>query len=43
MADLAGESALGTGEHRRMVASIRLHARVLLCALIIDAIKFEID
>jgi len=43
MANFARISAFDTDERQHTVLAIRSHARDLTCALLIDAIKFEID
>ena len=43
MADFVRISAFDTGERQHTVLAIRFHAPDSICALLIDAIKFEID
>jgi len=43
MVDFARISVFDTGERQHTVLAIRSHAHDSICALLIDAIKFEID
>jgi hypothetical protein len=43
MADRGKNAVFDTGARGRTVLAIRPHARDSICALVIDAIKFEID